>query len=210
MYKEIRHNKRLHTENLAYGQFSGEPSRYTNKHHRPQRQHNLNITLSYLLILGFILPIVTPFQAFAADRKELANAYLQGAKKLYAFEENLMEELGETRSKHMTTSEMEGDLLSHTLMSDVVELLYKAIAEDESNIEANHMLGKIYYLRKDLEDTIDSGAVRAAHKFLKKVDEICSNTKTNECGNLIIENSKMLKAIEKALPFTKDEDPAEG
>lgn len=28
MYKEIRHNKRLHTENLAYGQFSGEPSRY--------------------------------------------------------------------------------------------------------------------------------------------------------------------------------------
>jgi len=27
MYKEIRHNKRLHTENLAYGQFSGEPSR---------------------------------------------------------------------------------------------------------------------------------------------------------------------------------------
>ena len=28
MYKEIRHNKRLHTENLAYGQFSGEPSRW--------------------------------------------------------------------------------------------------------------------------------------------------------------------------------------
>lgn len=47
MYKEIRHNKRLHTENLAYGQFSGEPSRCPRFAGTSPRMSNAFITIQY-------------------------------------------------------------------------------------------------------------------------------------------------------------------
>lgn len=126
---------------------------------------------------------------------------VESAERLLNLENDLIEEINKVRSGRL----VEAHPMEMNMFFDVIYLLEYALYFDENDIKTTFLLGKIYYLQRDLADEPNKDAILNSKKYLNKVKELCKKN-NNEC-TILEETNKMLKVINwKAKFFDKSKE----
>jgi hypothetical protein len=151
----------------------------------------INIIFMNILIVD-VVHSTTMKEQKVYNNDKLEKELLTSAEKIFEQENNAIERIDEIRYEGIET-ELEN--IYPILFKDVIYLLNWVLECNPNNIDANYLLGKIYYLQRELDYEYNKNAIGLANKYISKVIEL-SKTKYKDYDKAkLSEAKKMLTEI---------------
>jgi uncharacterized protein (DUF2164 family) len=124
---------------------------------------------------------------------------LENAEALLAYEIDMIKRINSVVYDGIETEL--GPPLYNSLMVDVKYLLEWVLKIEPNNIKANFLLGKMYYLQREVETDYDERNVMLALKFISKAFGLLSMSKDGISQTEIIELEKIYKELRRITEY---------